>query len=206
MPVLKNLENKIKMATIVTIAITVGCVVISVGSMLTARLMVADAHKKVYVIDGGVPIPVTQKDDEETLGIEAKSMVNIFHNFFFTLTPDEKYIDYTMKRAMYLIDNSGQVQYGNLKEKGFFNNIVQTNTMCTLFTDSITLSGDSLKFVFYGRQRMERASVVVYRRLVTTGYVQRLPGRTDNNPYGLIITRWRILDNSDISSERKLNY
>ena len=52
-----------------------GCVIISVSSIWTARTMVADAHKKVYVLDGNVPILVSQTTMDETLDVEAKSHV-----------------------------------------------------------------------------------------------------------------------------------
>ena len=206
MPVLKNIENKIRLVTVAVIVFVAGCVVISLGSMITAKMMVSDAEKRVYVIDDNVPIRVTQKEDVATLDIEAKSLVEMFHTFFFTLSPDEKYIDYTMKKALYLSHNSGQVQYNLLKERGFYQNVISTNTLCTLYTDSIKFSTDSMKFVFYGRQRLERASMVVYRSLVTSGYVKKLPGRSENNPYGMMIVRWRIIDNRDLSSEAKTNY
>ena len=56
--VLKNVENKIKLVTIVCSIFLVGCVVISLGSIFTARNMVADAHKQIYVLDSNVPILV----------------------------------------------------------------------------------------------------------------------------------------------------
>lgn len=56
--VIKNLENKIKLVGIVCVAVIVGCVVISLSSIWTARGMVADAQQKIYVLDGNVPILV----------------------------------------------------------------------------------------------------------------------------------------------------
>ena len=44
--VIKNLENKIKLVGIICTAFLVGCVVISVSSIWTARTMVTDAQKK----------------------------------------------------------------------------------------------------------------------------------------------------------------
>ena len=101
--VIKNLENKIRLTGIVCTAFLVGCVIISVSSIWTARTMVADAHKKVYVLDGNVPILVSQTTMDETLDVEAKSHVEMFHHYFFTLAPDDKYIRYTMEKAMYLV-------------------------------------------------------------------------------------------------------
>ena len=66
--VIKNLENKIKLVGIICTAFLVGCVIISVSSIWTARTMVTDAQKKVYVLDGNVPIPVSYTHlDEESL-------------------------------------------------------------------------------------------------------------------------------------------
>ena len=117
--VIKNLENKIKLVLILCSLFLVGCIVISLGSILAARGMVDDAQKKVYVLDSNVPILVNRSTMEETLDVEAKSHVEAFHHYFFTLAPDDKYIKYTMDKAMYLVDETGLAQYNALKEKGF---------------------------------------------------------------------------------------
>ena len=58
MAVLKNVENKIKLVMIVSSLFLVGCVIVSLGSIIIAKGMVDEAHKKVYVLDGTVPILV----------------------------------------------------------------------------------------------------------------------------------------------------
>ncbi|MDY3936648.1 MAG: conjugative transposon protein TraK [Prevotella sp.] len=205
MAVLKKLENKIKLVLIISSLFLTGCIVISLGSLFVARGMVADAHKKIYVLDGTVPILVKQTSMEETLDVEAKSHVEMFHNFFFTLAPDDKYIEYTIKKAMYLIDESGLAQYNALKEKGFYNNIIGTSTICSIFCDSIKLDKQKLTFTYYGRQRIERRTSILTRQLVTAGSLRRTP-RTENNPHGFIIFGWRTLMNKDLSENQKSNY
>lgn len=205
MAVLKKLENKIKLVLIVTSLFLIGCIVISLGSLFIARGMVADAHKKIYVLDGTVPVLVKQTTMDETFGVEAKSHVEMFHNLFFTLAPDDKYIDYTIKKAMYLIDESGLAQYNALKEKGFYNNIIGTSTICSIFCDSIKLDEKKLTFTYYGRQRIERRTSILMRQLITAGSLKRVP-RTENNPHGFIIYGWRTLVNKDLSENQKTNY
>lgn len=205
MAVLKKLENKIKLVLIVTSLFLIGCIVISLGSLFIARGMVADAHKKIYVLDGTVPVLVKQTTMDETFGVEAKSHVEMFHNLFFTLAPDDKYIDYTIKKAMYLIDESGLAQYNALKEKGFYNNIIGTSTICSIFCDSIKLDEKKLAFTYYGRQRIERRTSILMRQLITAGSLRRVP-RTENNPHGFIIYGWRTLVNKDLSENQKTNY
>ncbi|WP_444382582.1 conjugative transposon protein TraK, partial [Prevotella sp.] len=202
MAVLKNVENKIKLVMIVSCLFLVGCVVISLGSVIIAKTMVDDAHKKIYVLDGNVPILVKQTDMSETFEVEAKSDIEMFHHLFFTLAPDDKYIQYTMQKAMYLIDETGLAQYNALKEKGFYNNVIGTSTICSIFCDSIKLNTDSLSFTYYGRQRIERRTSILMRQIITAGNLRRVP-RTENNPHGILITNWRTLVNKDLEEQKK---
>ena len=147
--VIKNLENKIKLVMIICSLFLVGCIIISISSIWTARVMVTDAQQKVYVLDG-----VQRSTMEETLDVEAKSHIEMFHHFFFTLAPDDKYIKYTMEKAMYLIDETGLAQYNTLKEKGFYSNIMGTSAVFSIFCDSIKFDKDKMEFTYYGRQRI----------------------------------------------------
>jgi len=203
--VIKNLENKIKLVVIICVSVIIGCVIISVSSILTATNMVMDAQKKIYVLDGNVPILVNRTTMSETLDVEAKSHVEMFHHFFFTMAPDDKYIKYTIEKAMYLVDETGLAQYNTLKEKGFYSNIMGTSAVFSIFCDSIKLDMDKMEFQYYGRQRIERRSNILTRELVTAGSLKRVP-RTENNPHGLLITNWRTLLNKDIEQKNKSTY
>lgn len=203
--IIKNLENKIKLVAIVCSVFLVGCVVISMTSIWTARNMVVDAQKKIYVLDGTVPVLVERTTMEETLDVEAKSHIERFHHLFFTLAPDDKYIKYTMDKAMYLVDETGLAQYNTLKEKGFYNNIMGTSAVFSIYCDSINFDPQKMEFKYYGRQRIERRTSILTRELVTAGQLKRVP-RTDNNPHGLLIVNWRTLLNKDIEQKTKNNY
>ena len=203
--VIKNLENKVKLVTIICSLFLVGCVLISISSIWTAKNMVVDAQNKIYVLDGNVPILVQRTTMDETLDVEAKSHIEMFHHYFFTLAPDDKYIKYTMEKAMYLIDESGLAQYNALKEKGFYGNIMGTSAVFSIFCDSIKFNEENMSFTYYGRQRIERRTSVLMRELVTEGFVKRVP-RTENNPHGLLIVNWRTILNKDIDQRKKSNY
>lgn len=205
MAVIKNLENKIKLTLVVSCMFMAGCVIISLGAIFTAKGMVDDAHKKVYVLDGTVPVLVQRTTMDETLDVEAKSHVELFHHLFFTLAPDDKYINYTMEKAMYLVDETGMAQYNALKEKGFYNNIMGTSAVFSIFCDSIKFDKEKMSFTYYGRQRIERRTNILMRKLVTAGNLKRVP-RTENNPHGLMITNWRTLLNQDLEQKQKTIY
>lgn len=80
--VIKNLENKVKLVTIICSLFLVGCVLISISSIWTAKNMVVDAQNKIYVLDGNVPILVQRTTMDETLDVEAKSHIEMFHHYF----------------------------------------------------------------------------------------------------------------------------
>ena len=203
--VIKHLENKIKLVMIVTSLVVGACIVISIGSLIIARGMVDDARKQIYVLDSNVPILVQRHTMDETFNIEAKSHVEAFHHLFFTLSPADKYIHYTIRKAMYLIDETGLAQYNTLKEKGFYNNIIGTSSVLSIYCDSINFDEDKLQFTYYGRQRIERRTDITIRQLVTAGELKRVP-RTENNPHGLMIINWRTLLNKDLEHRGKRQY
>lgn len=72
--VIKNLENKIKLVLIICSLFLAGCIIIYISSIWTARTMVSDAHKKVYVLDGLPKVSSTklQKLDRE------KTVINMY--------------------------------------------------------------------------------------------------------------------------------
>ncbi len=83
--VIKNLENKIKLVMIICGLFLVGCIIICLSSIWTARTMVVDAQQKIYILDGNVPILVQRTTMEETLDVEAKSHVEMFHQTVYIL-------------------------------------------------------------------------------------------------------------------------
>ena len=90
-------------------------------------------------------------------------------------------------------------------EKGFYNNIIGTSTICSIFCDSIKLDKQKMTFTYYGRQRIERRTSILMRQLITAGSLRRI-SRSENNPHGFIIFGWRTLVNKDLSESQKTNF
>ncbi|MEW7223616.1 conjugative transposon protein TraK, partial [Elizabethkingia anophelis] len=103
---------------------------------------------------------------------------------------------------LYLIDDSGKKEYANLREKGFYNQIISSNSMVTTQADSIKIDLEKKKFIYYGKEMINRKSSVIKRKLITEGNFDDII-RSPNNPHGVILKNWRILDNSEISNESK---
>lgn len=203
--IIKNIENKIKLAGIISVGSFISSIIICVLAFFFCYTLVVNERKNIYVLDNDVPILVKQTGVEVNLEVECKSHVNIFHSLFFTLPPDDEFIKHNMEKAMYLIDESGLKQYNNLKEKGYFNTILASSANVTIKTDSIDVDMYNMTFKYYGIQRIERETSILKRQLVTTGELRQVP-RTENNPHGLIITNWKTILNKDLDYKVKKNF
>jgi conjugative transposon TraK protein len=204
--IIKNIESKIRLATFLS-AGSFLCALAMVGIVsFFAYKQVAIARKSIYVLDANsTPVLARQTDVQMNRAAEYRSDIIRFHSLFFTLTPDDKYIEYQMKQAMYLVDESGALQYNNLKEKGFFNSILSSSAVLTITMDSVYLDMPHKYFRYYGKQKIDRRSSTLTRSLVTEGYLKDLDVRSDNNPNAVLITQWKTLENKDLDNVQKNN-
>ncbi|RZM22229.1 MAG: conjugative transposon protein TraK, partial [Pedobacter sp.] len=133
------------------------------------------------------------------IGVEIRDHVKMFHHWFFTLDPDEKVIQRNMLLALNLADQSAKKSYDNLKEQGYFTNLISANISQEIAVDSVELNLDVYPYYFkcFATQRLVRSTSTVVRRLVTQGYLRNV-SRSDNNPHGFLIQRWQTLENSDV--------
>ena len=201
----KNIEQKIKINKAVSIASVLFAVFVVTAGFILAYKMVQDSRKSLYVIDNGVPILVKQTDELLNRPVEYQSQIELFHRLFFTLAPDDRYIKENVEKSLYLIDDSGKKEYTNLREKGFYNQIISGNSLVTVRNDSIKIDLPNRKFIYYGTQMINRKKSLIIRKLITEGNFEDMI-RSPNNPHGVLLRNWRILDNSELSNKVKSNY
>lgn len=200
--IIKNIENKIRLALFIALGSFITSVAIALIVSVYAYKQVSNARESIYILDNDIPILAKQTNMQLNRPVEYKAHVDLFHSIFFSLTPDDKYIDYQMKRAMYLIDESGALQYNNLKEKGFFASVLSSSSVLTIKTDSIHIDMLKKHFIYYGKQIIERRSSIVTRSLITEGDLKDIP-RSDNNSHGVLIKNWKTIENKDLSNVQK---
>ncbi len=141
-----------------------------------------------------------------------KNHIYYFHHLFFSLIPSEKHIGDMMGKVKYLVDKSGIEVLNTLNERHYFKNILRNSTVQSIFCDSIILDRNQMTFLYYGRLRIEEKKFSKVCKLRTEGRIIGVP-RSIDNPFGYLITDFRILETSDISclnkdfiEEEKINY
>jgi conjugative transposon TraK protein len=201
----KNIEQRIKINKAVAITAIGFAVFIVIAGFLFSYKMIQDSRKSIYVLDNGVPVLIKQTDVMLNRPVEYKAQIELFHRLFFTIAPDDQYIKENTQKSLYLIDDSGKKEYTNLREKGFYNQIIASNAVATMQTDSIKIDQEKNKFTFFGKQFINRKSAIITRKLITEGFYEDII-RSPNNPHGVIIKDWRILNNDQIDEKNKSAY
>jgi conjugative transposon TraK protein len=199
---IKNIEARIRLATAIAFGSFATSLIIAIAALYFASRQVAASRQHIYLLDNNVALSAHGEDATLNRPAQYRGTIEMFHTLFFSLTPDDKYIEHQMKKAMYLVDESGVQQYNTLKENGYFNSILSSSSVLTLTTDSITLDMPRKYFRYYGKLKIDRRSSTVVRSLVTEGYLQDIRP-SDNNMNGVMITNWKTLENKDLSDVQK---
>ena len=194
---IQSLEQKTRLALMTVLLTIVGNVVICGMLIAYGAKVLSEERNQVYVLDGDIPFLAQRSQEEANFVMEAKAHIQLFHQYFFTLPPDDDYIKWTLGKAMYMADETAIKQKQAMEENGFFSDIVSSSATCTIMCDSIKLDEHSRKFTYYGTQSIRRRTKKIRRTLITTGALENVP-RTQNNPHGLLITHWRTLKNINL--------
>lgn len=200
--IVKDIRQRIKINKIVSIASIMFAVITVISGLIFSYGLVQSSRKNIYVIDNGIPILAKQTDLLMNRPVEYKSQIDLFHNLFFTIPPDDDHIKNNIEKALYLIDDSGKKEYENLKEKGFYNQLISSSSMMSIKTDSITIDIPTQSFVYYGKQLINRRNSLHIRNLTTEGNFVDIQ-RTANNPHGVLLKNWRIIDNTELTKQIK---
>lgn len=196
---LRNIDTAFRHIKRFSICLILACMLISCFAVWKSYEMVQTTQEKVYILANGKAIEAFSSQRRDNLPVEIRDHVKMFHHYFFTLDPDEKVIQRNISKALELSDQSAKKSYDNLKEQGFYSNLISANISQEIAIDSIHLDIEQYPYYFrcYATQQLIRSSATINRKLVTQGYLRNV-GRSDNNPHGFLIQRWETLQNSDL--------
>ena len=199
MALIENIEKKIKLAMISVAIVCISATVICIACFFICTRLVANERKNIYVLNGDIPFLAQRTEAAATFEIEARAHINLFHQYFFNLSPDETYIKWSLDKAMYLADRSAMRQRRAMEEKSFYSELLASSAVMSITCDSIIVDENTHEFHYYGKQRIKRISKLVIREIETAGKLESVE-RSENNPHGLMIVDWRTLSNNDIKS------
>lgn len=197
---MKNIDTAFRYTRLFNLFFLVGCTLLCCYMVYSMNATLSANRGKVYVLVNGKLIEAIAKDRDYQ--VEIKDHINTFHTLFFTLSPDEKAIQSQVNKSLYLADESARRMYQNLKESGYYSNLISGNISQTIQIDKIELDMKVHPYRFYcrGEQIITRPTSVLTRSIITTGFVRTNLVQSDNNNHGFLIERWEIVENKDIKT------
>ncbi len=200
----KNIDTAFRQVRLFTLVIIIGSLLFSGFTLYQSQQLTAALQQKVYILANGKVLEALLTDRRENLSVEAKDHISTFHQYFFTLDPDDKVIKANTTKALYLADASAKRQYDNLRESNYYSNIIAGNISQEIQTDSVQvdLAQNPYYFRYFGKQVLTRTGSIVTRQLITEGYL-RTVSRSEHNPHGFLIENWATLENYDIQIQTR---
>lgn len=198
--ILRNIENSYRQMRLYALVFALLCISVVGFALWRSYSFAEQQRQKIYVLDKGKSLMLALSQDASiNRPVEAREHVRRFHELFFTLAPDKNAIESNMKRAFNLADKSAFDYYKDLSEKGYFNRIISGNIQQRVEVDSVICNFDHYPYAVttYARQFIIRASNLTKRSLITSCYLVNSV-RSDNNPQGFNIEKFRVLENKDI--------
>lgn len=195
---LKNIDTAFKHIKAFSIVMILVCMFISGFSLVKSYQAIESAQDRIYILANGKVLEAFSAGRKENVQVEAKDHVKTFHEYFFSLDPDDKVIQANIGKALYLADQSAKSQYDNLRENGYYSNLISANISQEINVDSVQLDLNEYPYSFrcFSTQKLIRATSTAARILITEGYLRSV-SRSDNNPHGFLIERWKTISNRD---------
>jgi conjugative transposon TraK protein len=202
---LKNIDTAFRHIRIFSFLFLLLNAVICCWTLWRASIVERTAHNQVYIIANGKLLAAASTDRAEALPVEIRDHVKTFHQYFFSLDPDDAVIKAHLTKALYLADGSAKTEYDDLTETGYYSNLISGNVSQQVQEpDSIRVNLNQVPYYFRysGKLKIVRATTITTRSLVAEGYI-RTTTISDNNPHGFLIERWKIIDNHDLSIQKR---
>lgn len=154
-----------------------------------------------YLLDKGQKVAAVRiNDPKRALEILCDGHIGNFHELFFSLEPDLRFIKRNIEgKALYMIDHSGERLYNRLVDQNYYEDVAKSDYSIEVEQDSITIeyARYPYAFRFVGKQRITKNGDTEYRNLITTGYIKETKS-TPNNLNGLRIIHFKVVDNNDL--------
>jgi len=200
----KNIDTAFRQVKLFSLMVIIASFGLAMYATYRSSSVINQAQQRVFILANGKVLEAWSADRKDNIPVEARDHVRMFHYYFFTLDPDDKVIQSNISKALYLADGTAKRQYDNLKETGYYSGLIAGNISQEIIIDSINISISDYPYQFncHARQRIIRPTSVVVRSLVTTGLLRNV-SRSDNNPHGFLIERWKTLENKDIKTENR---
>ena len=201
----KDIEKSFKRLSLMTIVAVGGSLIVTMTVALWALNFAEKQRSKIYVLDQGKSLLLAlQTDAILSKDVEIRDHVTRFHELMFTLSPQKQTIQENLDRAFNLADRSAWEYSQDLAEKGYYSRLVSANISQQMIVDSVKFVSNAYPYQVrtYARQYVVRESTVSQYAFVSTCQLINA-GRSDVNPHGLIIEKFKVVQNDLVETRKR---
>src|ERR1700748_3073128 len=104
----KNIETAFQYVRLFTGLVVLGSLLFCCVVSWLAYRASDRATQRIYILASGKALEAVARDRKDNIPVEARDHIRSFHEAFFTLDPDDKQIQATVTKALYLADGSAK--------------------------------------------------------------------------------------------------
>lgn len=160
--------------------------------------------QNVYIMDhDGAAFSFSSMKDSEAIELEIRDHMTRFHELMFNMVPDARSIDEKTSRALSYGDGSVLNFYRRIKERGYYDDIIQSSSSTEFFLDSVLIEkGIPSKVKTFGKVLSIRSSSSAVFDIQSSCIVSSVP-RTSSNAHGLWIQKFSLEKFEQVDKRRR---
>jgi len=169
-----------------------------ISSVLVCTLSVALSFRyakqqefKIYVLEKGSIMEAVRAENGAQRDLEVIDHVTRFHELFYNIAPNITTINQNINRAFELADKSAYQYFNNLKERQYFQTLIDINATQQISVDSVKVDIMSYPYkvrAYSSLYVLRESTIALYKMQSSCDVVEA--GRTKSNPHGLMITNY----------------
>lgn len=199
---LQNIETSFQLTKTIAIVAVLASLIYSLIITFLYFKNTHEAAERVYIMSSGAAIEAFSSNVRENRPAEVRHHLKRLHELFFTISPDPKSIERNMGKAYYYGDASIKKLYEAYSEKQYYYDLISANASQEINIDSVFVDMKDYPFTAkcFATININRSTTKTTRTLVTDCTLMEI-NRSDNNPHGLMVQNWRVVENKDIKTE-----
>jgi conjugative transposon TraK protein len=188
--------QRVKLVTIITL---LSLAIISLTALFFSHKSSKEFSKRIYIINKNEHFEAIAGNYQTNRPVEINYHVSRFHELFFTIVPDGIEIESNTTKAFYLCDESAKKLYNDLKERGFYNDMIQGNVVQKVKIDSVVVNTKEYPYqaTCYALVTQTRATSESEKSLTTSCILEDVP-RSLRSPNGLFMRDFRVIESKVI--------
>lgn len=186
-----DLISSFKGMKMLTWGAVIACVLISTVAVGLSFRYAKQQEFKIYVLEKGSIMEAVRAENGAQRDLEVMDHVTRFHELFYNIAPNVTTINQNINRALELADKSAYQYFNNLKERQYFQTLIDINATQQISVDSVKV--DIMQYPYkvkaYSSLYVLRESTIALYKMQSSCDVVEV-GRTKSNPHGLMITNY----------------